>query len=559
MKTNIKKLLSIIKNGFLNFVFIISMIAFCISAFISINTFDELNAQFRLYTKNIEKSLLNSINSAHIILYGISVALNESNIKNSAEIHKFLEAFDPRIEAAKAVKFGTITVLNQNAQSIASSAISEKNFRTQDFSNAKCIKGISKTSYELNIDSYVKGIYSQEYIIPLGMPILNIKGKYIGAICSGLVIKQLESQLMKLNSFPLVRSIQIIEKNSKDDELKGHNIKDKKYFSINIQFIKHFLKNDNLIVTQELSNIPYSIEYFIDKEVLYQNIKNKLYYLYATITYILFFVLILIVKKKYLSPLININKNLALKDNIYQNFLSQHNNLLLKEKILNQQELSIADINILIEDLIHYMNRQESLLSEFQLEKNTQVIENIDRKLHYLSLLENHYSPFHKVTGNNKSKLIKKTLGIMLKEEAHALNIHDFFTSYSGYLSDLYQVDIIHDQNHQKDLVINAKYTILCETLSSIFHFLSYHEMFDTDKGVSVYYGYNNKQLITIQIKAHLNESKDNTLRPLSWENHPAFIYMNLCTAAVLAKENKMAIDVTTENKKTVVIHLIFL
>ena len=90
MKNNIKKFLAIIKNGFFGFIFAVSILAFGTSSFLSTSIFDEVNKEFRLYTENIEHSILNSINSAHIILYGISVSLNESNIRNLAETHKFL-------------------------------------------------------------------------------------------------------------------------------------------------------------------------------------------------------------------------------------------------------------------------------------------------------------------------------------------------------------------------------------------------------------------------------------------------------------------------------------
>ena len=92
--------------------------------------------------------------------------------------------------------------------------------------------------------------------------------------------------------------------------------------------------------------------------------------------------------------------------------------------------------------------------------------------------------------------------------------------------------------------------------MSAIFRFILYHEMFDNIDSISVNYEYNNKSEIEIKIISNINQ--DTLLRPLSWESHPAFTYMNLYTAATLAKANNMVIDVT-QNKNILVIHAILL
>lgn len=496
--------------------------------------------------ESIEATINSEISDAKHILYGLATTISEGNlINNPQKLKELVENFDPRfnLDGETSIPFAGIIVINKEQKETSNTILPDFHKHIQEqqnFSTRACIQEQRKEFFKINVSPIRIGTYVKEEIIPINIKIADYKYNYIGAICSGLIVRELNEKL-KFRFFysKHIDGIKISNFNKAffDKKLKLDNLTTKNLF-------KSFLLKNDYIFIHKLENFPFCIQVKLKQTSFSAYIYRFLNY--SLVIFMFFATILLLFSKrynnKYIAPLEPVQKKLH---SLHQALNTENKVLLeLESNCLSTEEFFSA--NHFAKDVNDLIDGYYTMFLE-RLSPKTNNNE-IQKKILNLIFLEQHFLSSQKTKVSEEKLYLNKLLSIV-DEEYTTMQLADFLEKISCYCSEFYheiKIKVIIDKKDIKSFKFRK--AALIETIFNIFTFIT-RSSFDTDKINFITKGkfIDNNDFPTITIEA---EIKDNSDAMIAWELGPDYPHTSLLTIFLLAKENNLFFNIIKKDNK---------
>lgn len=497
---------------------------------------EEAIRQFTL----IENYTYSSILNAEQVINGLSFLISKSNIQtNNKDLFDLVSNFDYKAKDFKAIAFSSLVILNKYDFSVASSSSNIKNFKSKDFSEAKCLNQTKTHPLQLQIGKITSGLYSKETIIPLGIAIFKEQA-FLGSICTGLSVSNLKAQM---SDNLLHEYFYNVELSNKENQEEAYEINSFFNFS---NLIKYYLLKEKPKLFKGLNDYPYIIYASINTDTLYSKLKVKIWicFNYSLLFFSFVLLLFLVIKRFYGAPFAAIKDAiLALPIQLLSKATGSNSNL----AIINSKDYSPSHL----QDTITYLTKHLQKIYENEEKlKFEQYTQEIRRKVMHLALIEHHYSPVAKISKAKHAELYHNSLVNFVHEESQSMFLNDYLQEIrSYYVEYFYSMSIILQVSSSENKSFTFKYAALTETIFQILSFIERAAIssIDTD-AVTITPNFKDQDdFPTIAIEIGWLQ---NSQTSIGWEVGALFPYMNLLPIYLLAKENNLTLNIEQNDTK---------
>jgi hypothetical protein len=242
---------------------IIFSILFCIliaNIFIFEYIFNKKYFDYRFNEKilSIEKSINYELAIIGHIFKGIAETIKEDRVfLNPEKMQDFVKNFDPQYDfnfKSNGLIEG-ILILDKNGKELVNTILPGINNRLKNDPNSeniRCLQEAGDTDFNLVVNSIRIGNYNKDFIVPVNMKIADHTGKYMGVICSGIVVKKLLEDINSRFGYSSIEGV-IISNVESQDAVNVNSL------GI-IETLSAFLTDDMTILSYKMQEIPIFIE-----------------------------------------------------------------------------------------------------------------------------------------------------------------------------------------------------------------------------------------------------------------------------------------------------------
>lgn len=475
------------------------------------------------------ESLFNSeIANAKHVIYSLGITIAEAPISGASHEYKdLINNFDSRnnFDEEITIPFGFISFITDSEVNTLSSTATnvQKNLYNRSYIEFnQCIKESEKESYKVKISSPRIGLSLKERIIPINMTVIDIHNRYVGQICSGLIVKGL---LQKINSYfgysRHINGVRIAINYNKDMSLESLNMS---------RILRSIILGRDIVISHQLHKYPLAIEIKLKHSFFIQSTLR--FILFSLSVLIIFSMIVFIIYKQILCyyefPLQKIKKKLNALSKIIEDK---------KHTTISSRETSCLTI---------VFSRINEIIDDYQyiiLEGSASKAQNkeIQKKILDLIYIEQHFLSLNKLN-IAEDKLYAYKLSGFIKEDPITLSTYDFLQQFSNYCTEFYYeigIKLIVASKDRKDFTF--KQTALIEVIFSIFTFII-RSGFDIDDEIVTlrarFLGSDDFPTFTIEV---IMKGFGNTL---GHESGPQYAHTGLLGTYLLAKENKLFFDI---------------
>ncbi|MCT4635336.1 MAG: hypothetical protein N4A31_03685 [Rickettsiales bacterium] len=481
------------------------------------------------------ESLFNSkIANAKHLIYSLGVTIAESPISEfSLGYQDLINNFDSRnnFDEEITIPFGFISFLTKSE--IDSLSLTSKNFHTNLYNRNhlefnQCIKESEKEPYKVKIISPRIGLSLKEQIIPINMAVIDVNNRYVGQICSGLVVKGL---LHKINSYfgysRHINGIRMAINYNKDMSLESLNMS---------RILRSIILGRDIFISHQLHKYPLVIEIKLKHNFFIQSTLR--FILFSLSVLLIFSVIAFIIYKEilcyYEHPLQKIQKKL----NVLSGGIENGHNNTIPSRISSCSAEVFTSINKMIDDYqLAFLKGSSSNIQNQEIQK----------KILNLIYIEQHFLSLHK-SKIGEDKLYSFKLSGFIKEEPIIQSVYDFLQQLTNYCADFYyevSIKLIVASKDRKDFTF--KQTALIEVIFSIFTFIIRSGFDIEDENITLraeFLGIDDFPTFTIEVVMQ------GCGKTLGYEVGPQFTHTGLLGIYLLAKENKLFFDINKVGDK---------
>jgi hypothetical protein len=411
--------------------------------------------------------------------------------KDKDRLNKILESFRPLGDYVDLLKFNAFIIIDKDYNSIASSSMRWGTFQSYSYQGTNCIKGVKEHPYQLILGNIAIGKYSRKLVIPLGMGFNDSDGKYNGSICTGLILEDLEKEILNKSFDNTISAVNIssaateINKHKIALHSKNNLINPDDMEALNI-FFKLF-SQEEITISHQLATYPYKLELVLNKKnILNQILKNLIINITSILLYtFISFVIYCYIRKYLLKPLSYIVEETSALAKQY-NILNHISNSGYDAR--KQESHSITLLYSFVINIKTYLDLKDKEEKKRLTEYKERLFE--EQKLKMM-LLVRHYNrePESLIGDISAEYLIKSHIKQLVKGDNFALRISWFMNEIRSYLQDILDISIVIDElndNNKQKLMID-KYAIN-QILYNIFSFAAYFDQTDTNKDFVLQY-----------------------------------------------------------------------
>ncbi len=531
-----------ISNFRIKVIILVTVIFFCLSFFLYLsiqNKIKHLKENINNKFDSIASTLESEITDAKHVIYGLAAFISQESVTlNNERIRKLINNFDPRSGHDRSIPFSGIILLDKNNIPVANTVIAEFQTQLQINGHPTCLDNASKKFFELQINSIRQGVYIKESIIPMSMAISNSNKQYIGTICTGLIVRELNEKL-SLRYIPVQYFDRIkLQNNQIIDSNIQYNFNEVET-QLTIQSIfMHYFQERNILIHKAVENTPFVIEMSLKPAYLGRCFNSVVLFFigYLLVFIISFYSLWRITNNHFQIPLYFIHKKLKILNNYVQEMPAPSvDKLCMKQFAQDFDEL-----------LNHY-----SLLKEDNLKQPKQEIK---KKILNLVLTEQHFATLNRSNLTSEEKLYLNKLTTLIDEEYTNLCLYDFLKQISEYCCEFYyelKIKIIVQKKDRKNFIF--KHAALTETIFHIFTFIS-RGNFDTESNECIIRGSFNGKNSFPSISIEASSTYSDTATALGWAAGPSYVYTSLLSIYLLSKENQLFFNIIKKDDKLIFI-----
>jgi len=520
-----------------------------ISVICVINEFIDYKKYFiRGYNQKIH-SIDNTIHSEIIdakhILYGLALSISqESMMDKPKKITSLLRNFDPRLtpDEENSVPFASISVSNKDGMIVANSIIGLNYFmhnNINDNSNYReCMQELGNDFFKIRVSPVRIGSFIKEPMIPLNIRISDINNNFYGAICSGIIVRELNAQLKFRYAY--ARHIQGVRIISNIEEVKE---------SMNPiptwNILTSLLLNKMIFVVFKSNKYPFYIEAAFSqshtREAFVRYLISHLMIIMVQI--IMAFLITINFKSSYEKPLLGtVRKLAALREggNIDHKIQDRSDEIIIIDVAPFSPDQFAKDVNDLIKNYLALNQHSSSLIKQSKIQK----------KIMDLIFIEQHYLALQKSKISEHKLYLSKLISIV-DEEPITSSLEEFMSLVSNYCSQFYheiEIKLIIEKKDKRKF--SFKQSALIETIFSIFTFIMRSSL-DTDKANFVlkatFINQNNFPTITLEADIGANNTSG-----LGWELGPNYVNTSLLSIYLSAKKNKLFFNINKKGNKII-------
>lgn len=513
------------------------------------NAIEDYRKEIAYQLDLIENNIFVSIQNGKQVLQGLAYLISKNEIKReNKRIHSIIKKFDPQSQSFKSIPFSALVIVDENYLSVACSTENFDTFKQIDFSESMCIQSLKDSSLSFNIGPITTGFYSKKLVIPLGAAMYK-KGKFLGAICSGLSISSLQSYF---NDIALYESFSEITLANKKNETKDKTLSKTLILK---KVVNNILFDEQAKIKKSITNYQYEIIATLRLDSLHLQLKEKLKIcLYYSVLFISCLLSIFIIIKRFYSSPLNSIKEMILKlpEKVLSKEISQ--NLLLHQS--GSVDITPAILN---ETIAHLTKQLQTFYENQEKAKFEQYAQEIRRKVLHLALIENHYSPLEKISKAKGNALYSNFLSILVNEEPREMSLKDYFGEIINYLKEyFYELRIKLNFDDTQDRVFNFKYSALTETIFHIILFIQRSALDSDEENSEITINAHFRDQDAYPIISINSKLNPNTQKPIGWEAGAHFSYQSLFSVYLLAKENNLSFDIEEEGSEILFILKLF-
>ncbi len=514
----------------------IAAIVFLIASYFliqtSVNSFRQ-RVSFRALM--VENKIDKVMENAHQIIFSLSYKLGHEKISlDNKKIKNLVDVLDYEIGIRKIIPLYSFKIFDANDMVIYRSIEDGHVFTpSKSTRHLSLLKQLRESEINFKVEEMRHGsTRHKEDLIPFCHAIKNLDNKYVGAVCSGLIVKDLNNSLNDIFFNVHTSRVRIVDKALESKSIDLLDVK--KVINIS-NLIKYYVYGDCYKLYFPLAKYPYLLESELNFHYL---IKDVLFILLYSIG--LFIALILIV---YLICLLN-------KEYYYAPFkaLEEKATLLLKD-ITKSEDTSALNVLDSINLALNYChlareNDKNKLLKQSDEELNANMM--------YLMLVERHYSSCYMDDHIDIGKLYVGQLKKLATEKYITISILKFLEEVTKYCCEYYhelKVNIIIARKDCRDLTF--KHAALTEAIFHIFTLIIRIGRFEVEDGELILRASFDGEFPTIAIEANICPS---STRALGWTSGITFVYFGFLSIYLLARENNLLFRIEQEDHKIIFI-----
>ena len=474
---------------------------------------------------SIESTLESELLIAQQVLYGMAVTISQDDLmNNNSKLKELIQNFDPRNNInAISTLFSYFLIYNAEKKEIFNSLIPESHNKIHHRNNNKnfCLEGEEKKFFKLNVNQVMFKEYLNEEIIPFNIRISDMHNNYVGTICSGFMVKELNKKLRERFGYSRHTSgISIIKSQNNYKEFGLKSIS-------SIQILKCFLFNRNLTIVYKMENYPILIEMKI-KNFYFKNTMFR-FILFSLLISVLYILSIYFIDRSYYSPLNEVQKKLL-------SFNQKTNNNIISSSSSNSTKYSLSqfasEVSTLIDNFyMIYLEKKSNQPAHIEIHK----------KIQNLIFIEQHFLSSEKAHISHEKLYLNKLLSI-IDEDVVTMDLIDFFEQVSSYCCEFYHeynIKIVVDEIDNKNFTF--KKSALIETIFNIFTFISRGNP-DLDGSTIILKGSfnDNHDFPSIIVEFSPREIQNS----LGWNSGPDYVHTGLLSIYLSAKENNLFFNI---------------
>lgn len=526
------KIENIFKNK-INVTILVSIFIFIFFLFIRyelLTTREYLLHRFHEKITSVESTLDTNITDAKHLMYGLGITIADNSIiSDQNKLKELIHNFDPRLNYNEynSVSLSGITFIDATGNGIIQTTASNsyKRITNSNLDDIKACKEENKTEpFITRISPIRMGTIAKELIIPISMTISDSNNNYIGTLCSGIIVRELNNKLsLHFDS----RHLNVIKIINKENNYRRNNL--------NQLDLKNFLNanffNKNMIYTYDLKNLPFSLMISIKHSFL----KNSIYR-FASFALVMIIFLIVIIyitirnnKKYYQAPLYEIQTKLETL-----NMINNNDNIIDKNVATNFCPVKLSkSINELINKFHPILLEQ----TDEYIKKNA-----LQKRILDLIFVEQHFMHFQKLE-INEEKLFLNKLYKQINEESIYMPLYDFLRTLVDYCCEYYpEINIKLDIKKIDRKNFLLKQSALIETIFNIITFIIRASLNVEDDPLVIRAEFiENQEFPTINIEVNIENYH---LNPPGKDAGPYYVHTSLLTVFLLAKENKLHFNI---------------
>lgn len=525
--------IKLIKSNLKNFLtfrisFIVLIISFIVNEFYIHKNY--VLYRFEEKISSIESTINNEISDVNHILYGLSTTIAENILTlHHEKLQSLIENFEPKyiFDEQTSIPFAGIIVLNYNDTEIANSITSKFNKISQkekSYDALCCSKESGEDFFKLKVSSPRIGYYAKEQVIPINMKIQDVHKNFIGTICSGLVIKDLNHKLSARFAYSQhVNGIRIVSLKDGSDNKELEDIS-------SVDFLISFMFNKKLIVSHKLKKYPFSIEVKLKHTFFKETVLRLLLFFLCSFIIFTFYSYILLKKNKtyYESPLREVYSKIIKLNATTKN-----------EKIANEVIFSPKIFASYVDELIdyHYNKFLDKIDPSVKQDE-------IKKRISNLIFIEQHFMNIKK-TDITQEKIYLNYIYELSNEEAISMNLYEFFKEFVEYCSEFYyelNIRLVIEPQDRKNF--SFKKSALVETIFSILTFAA-RSSFQISESIIIRVEFRKGNDFPTFI---IDMNNETTLKNIGQDFGPYLTNTSMLSAYLLAKENKLSINIKVDN-----------
>lgn len=483
---------------------------------------------------SIESMFNSEIANAKHVIYSLGVTIAEAPISESSYVYQdLINNFDSRnnFDEEITIPFGFISFITKseiNSLSSTTKSVHTNLYNRNHLEFNQCIQESERDPYKVKISPPRIGLSLKEQIIPINMTVVDVNNRYVGQICSGLVVKGL---LHKINSYfgysRHINGIKIAINYNKDMSLESLNMS---------RILRSIILGRDILISHQLHKYPLAITIKLKHNFFIQSIFR--FILFSLGVLLVFSVVAFLIYKEILCYYVDPLKKIQNKLNSLSGVIDNENNNIIISRINSCSAEVFTSINKIIDDY------QFTLL-----EGSTSNIQNqeIKKKILNLIYIEQHFLSLHK-SKIDEDKLYSYKLSGFIKEEPIIQSVYDFLQQFANYCAEFYydvSIKLIVASKDRKDFTF--KQTALIEVIFSIFTFII-RSGFDIEgENVTLraeFRGIDDFPTFTIEVVMQ------GCGKTLGHESGPQFAHTGLLGIYLLAKENKLFFDINKVGDK---------
>ena len=520
-----------------------SLFAAAIIIFIAISSLvieDKLNnfvrrAHVRAWM--LEHHINSKFLDSHQIMRGLSNSLvNQQINRKNPYIKELVDNFNSDVNCYKSIPFYGFKIFDTSHLAIYHTLVPNHLFvPLKSVYDINLLDTLKEHPLSFQVGPIRMGTMGGEEIIPFCIGISKTANtEYIGSICSGLKVKELDQELNNIFSTQYHDKMRLKNKYSVDKNRPEYSVDN--VFTIT-NMIKYYLYDENFTVIVPLSNYPFIIEVELHFHlIIIELITIILYCLAYFCLFIIFtYFLYLIHKKFYQIPLSNLEiKASAILNNdnkpSFRNFKIS-NFIKITNDLLNKYKL------------IHSNNKKE-LENDASRELQHNIVN--------LVLAERSSRNSYKSSNVSLESLYSNQLKKLVNEDKQTSNLTEFLANIARYCYEYnpkLNIKVVVNKNDNKDF--NFKHAALTETIFNIFALITRISKFDTNNIELTLKAtfYEQNQFPTISIESNIS---DVLFDSLNWTMGNSYVYNGFLSIYALTRYNNLLFSIKHDEQQLI-------